>query len=599
MTPLSRWFTKRQTDRDLAAEMAEHLEEKIEQLRSEGLSDEEARMRARRQFGNPTLQQEASRAEWGFNTSEQFAQDIRFGIRILAKTPAFTATAILVLALGIGLNTAMFSAIKAVLLTALPYPEPERIVSVMQSAKDGRLLHASMPDFRDWRAQSQTIQSMATYDYGSATMSGDFRARSIKFATVGAGFFDVVATHAIVGRNFSAGEQKPGGPATTVIGYEFALNVFGTPAGAIGHTVHLNGLAFSVIGVLPPKFDFPDNTQVWIPNDLFPDDSARSAHNYLVLGRLKPGVTIEQTQADMNIVAGRLAATYADDKGYGIRVTSLYDSLTGGIRPALYVLWGAVTLVLLIACVNISNLQLARAAARRKEMGMRTALGAARGRLLRQLLTENILLALAGGALGITLAEIAVKVLRVSAPANIPRIQNLSIDPIVLCFTAALSLLAGFLFGVLPSFDSSRTDVNEALKQGTGKGYDVTHRRCGRALVAGQIALATLLLSSASLLIRSYWKLAHVDTGFSSSGVYLTDVTWPMAADGLPASSPAPHDARDDHPKCGTRPPDPGCRAAPPLRRAPQGWARPSTAPRPTRRSALGTHQPTTVRWRG
>lgn len=463
---------------------------------------------------------------------KQLAQDVRFGIRLLKKAPAFTLTAVLVLALGIGMNTAMFSAIKAVLLTALPYPEPERIVSLMQTDKEGHLIHASMPDFRDWRGQSRTIESMVVYDYGSATMTGDFRTRNAHYAAVGADFFDVMAVQAVIGRTFSGAEQKPGGPPTVALSYELASAIFGTPDAALQRVVHLNGLTFTIIGVMPPKFDFPDGTQVWLPNDLFPDTSSRSAHNYLVLGRLRRDVNIKQAQADMNVVAARLAATYADDKDRGIRVTSLYDSLTGGIRPALYVLWSAVTLVLLIVCVNISNLQLARAGTRRKELGMRAALGASRSRLLRQLFTENVLLAIAGGACGLAVALIAVRILRVSAPGNIPRLENLSIDPAVLCFTAGLALLAGFLFGMLPSFDSSRTDVNEALKQGSGKGSDGAHKHRGRVLVVSQIALAMLLLSSAALMIKSYWKLTHVETGLDTRNVFRTDVTWPASADG-------------------------------------------------------------------
>jgi putative ABC transport system permease protein len=291
-------------------------------------------------------------------------------------------------------------------------------------------------------------------------------------------------------------------------------------------------MAFTVIGVMPPKFDFPDSAQVWLPNDLFPDETGRSAHNYRVVGRLKPGVTVNRAQSDMNIVAARLAKAYVDDRDEGIRVTSLYEYLVSDVRPALLVLLGAVTLVLLIACVNISNLQLARGAARRKEMGMRCALGAARGRLIRQLLTESILLAGTGGLLGLVLAEVAVRIFRIAAPANIPRIQNLGIDPGVLCFTAAISLLVGLLFGVLPSLHSSKTDVNDALKQGTGKGEGVRHKRWGQTLVVGQIALAIVLLSAAALLIKSYWKLAHVETGLASGGVYVTDLTWPASADG-------------------------------------------------------------------
>ena len=533
MNPVSRWLQKRRVEREMADEMAEHLSEKVEQLRAEGLSEGDARALARRQFGNTTLQQEDSRAAWGWNTAEQFWQDMRFGVRVLTKTPAFTATAVIVLALGIGMNTAMFSAVKAVLLSALPYPEPERMVELEQTAKDGHPMNVSFLDFRDWRAQSQAVEHLAVYGAGEATLSGNFLTRRVRMAEVGTGFFSVVATQAAIGRTFNSGEQKPGGPFTLVLGYELAAAAFGTPANAIEKTVRLNGMSFTVIGVMPPRFNFPDTAQLWLPNDLFPDEgTARSAHNYRVVGRLKPGVTVSQAQADMNVIAARLAKEYVDDRDEGIRVTSLHEFLIGGVRPALLTLFGAVTLVLLIACVNISNLQLARAAARRKEMGMRCALGAARGRLIRQLLTESVLLAGAGGLLGLGLAELAVRILRIAAPANIPRIQNLGIDPGVLCFTAGISVLVGLLFGVLPSLDSSKTDVNDALKQGVGKGESVRHKRWGQALVVGQIALAIVLLSGAALLIKSYWKLSHVETGLASGGVYVTDLTWPASADG-------------------------------------------------------------------
>jgi predicted permease len=533
MNPISRWLQKRRVEHEMAEEMAEHLAEKIDQLRDEGHGEADARALARRQFGNTTLPQEDSRAAWGWNALEQFWQDVRFGWRVLTKTPAFTATAVIVLALGIGMNTAMFSAVKAVLLSALPYPEPERMVELRQTAKDGHLMRVSNLDFRDWRAQSRTAEYMAAYYLNQdVTISGSSSTRKARMVGVGSGFFDVVATHAAIGRTFSTDEQRPGGAPTLVFGYEFADAVFGSPANAIQKTVRLNGMPFTVIGVMPPKFNFPDSTQLWLPADLFPDGSDRSAHNYSVAGRLKAGITLSQAQADMNVVAARLAKEYVDDRDRGIRVTSLFEFLTGGVRPALLVLLGAVTLVLLIACVNISNLQLARAAARRKEMGMRCALGAARGRLIRQLLTESVLLAGAGGLLGLALAQVAVRILRIAAPANIPRIQNLGIDPGVLCFTAAVSLLVGLLFGVLPALYSSKTDANDALKQGAGKGEGVRHKRWGQTLVVGQIALAIVLLSAAALLIKSYWKLAHVETGLASGGVYISDLTWPASADG-------------------------------------------------------------------
>ena len=532
MNPLSRWLQRRRVERELAEEMAEHLTEKITQLRSEGYDDDEARLMARRQFGNMSLQQEDSRAAWGWNVVERIWQDVRFGCRVLAKTPAFTATAVLILALGIGMNTAMFSAVKAVLLSALSYPEPERLVELRQVAKDGHLMNVSSLDFRDWRAQSQTVEHMATYGFNSVTLSGSFPAKRARMAAVGSGFFDVTAIAAVIGRTFSAGEQTPGGTPTLVIGYALAEALFGAPANAIQKTVRLNGMAFTVIGVMPPAFNFPDGAQLWLPNDLFPDDSDRSAHNNRVIGRLRRGTPVEQAQSEMDIVAARLAKAYIDDKDKGIRVIPLYEFLVAGVRPALLVLLGAVTLVLLIACVNISNLQLARAAARRKEMGLRSALGAPRGRLVCQLLTESVLLAGAGGAFGLALAALGVRLLRAAAPANIPRIGDLSIDSGVLGFTAGVSILVGILFGVLPSLESSRADVNDALKQGTGKGEAVPRKRWSQMLVVGQISLAIVLLSGAALLIKSYWKLAHVETGLATTGVYLTDVTWPASAYG-------------------------------------------------------------------
>lgn len=532
MNPLSRWAERRRVERELAAEMAEHIAERADGLREEGYSEEEALMLARRQFGNATLMREDSRAAWGWNDVEQLWQDVRFAWRVLRKAPAFTATAVAVLALGIGMNTAMFSAVKAVLLSALPYPEPERMVQLNQTAEDGHLMNVSGLDFRDWRAQSRTMESMAAYGVDSVTISGSFPARRIRMAAVGSGFFRVAATGAAIGRTFSVEEQRPGGPMTLVLGYDLARSLFGAPAEAIQKTVRLNGLVFTVIGVMPPKFEFPGSTEAWLPNDLFPDTSSRSAHNYRVAGRLKPGVTLREAQSDMDVVAARLAKEYVDDRNEGIRATSLYDSVTGSVRPALWILLGAVAMVLLIACVNISNLLLVRAAGRRKEMAMRRALGAGTRRLVRQLLTESVLLAAAGGSAGLALAAFAVRILRASAPPGIPRLENLAIDGGVLWFVAGISLLAGILFGVLPSLESSRADVNEPLKQKAVKGETHSRKGWSQSLVVSQAALAIVLLSGAALLIKSYWHLAHVETGLSSAGVYIADVTWPAAADG-------------------------------------------------------------------
>jgi predicted permease len=533
MNPISRWLERRRVERELADEMAAHVEERIEQLMDDGLSPEEACVRAQRQFGNVTLQKEKSREAWGWKGIEQLTQDVRFGCRVLAKSPAFTVTAVTVLALGIGMNTAMFSAAKAVLLSALPYPEPDRLVKVWQTNKAGRFMRVSWLDFKDWRDQNRSMQQLATYYGDQISLSGDFVPRRIRVGGVSHGFFEALRVHAAIGRTFSREEQKPGGVPAAILGYDLSQAIFGLPAQAIGKSVRLDGTAFTVIGSMPPGFDFPSGAQAWLPTEFFADSSTRSAHNYDVLGRLKASIPIRQAQEDMNVIAARLGKSYIDDKDDGIKVVPLYDEVVRPVRPAFLILLSAVTLVLLIACVNISGLHLARATVRAKELGLRAALGAGRSRLIRQLLTEAVLLAVAGGAAGLALALAGTAVLRHSAPESTPRVENIHVDISMLCFTALLSIGAGLLFGVLPAVASSRTDVSKALKEGSGKSTAGPQlKRWGNALVIGQIGLAFVLLTGATLLLKSYWKLAHVDSGLRSSGVFTTDLILPARLSG-------------------------------------------------------------------
>ncbi len=536
MNPISRWLERKRVERDMADEMAAHIDERIEQLRDEGLSLEEARVKAHRQFGNVTLQKENSREAWGWNGMEQLGQDVRFGCRVLAKTPAFTLTAIVVLALGIGMNTAMSSAAKAVLLSALPYPEPDRLVQVWQTNQAGRFMHVSGPDFRDWRDQNRSMQ-LASYDGDQVTLSGNFPPRRVRIGVVTAGFFECLGVPPAMGRMFNPEEQKIGGRPAAILGYDLSQRLFGLAAQSIGKSVRLDGLEFTVIGIMPPPFDFPFRAQAWIPQELFPDPSTRSAHNYNVVGRVKAGTSIRQAQEDMNVIAAGLAKSYIDDRDEGIKVVPLYEELVGPVRPAFLILLAAVTLVLLIACVNISSLHLARGTVRAKELGLRAALGAGRARLIRQLLTEAVLLAIAGGTVGLALAVAGTAVLRHSAPANIPRLESIRVDTSILCFTALVSIGAGLLFGALPAMAGSHADVNEALKQGSGKSTAGPQlKRWGNALVVGQIGLAVVLLAGATLLLKSYWKLAHVDSGLKSSGVFIADLSWP-ALNGMAVNS--------------------------------------------------------------
>ena len=452
------------------------------------------------------------------------------GWRLLAKTRVFSVTAVAVLALGIGMNTAMFSAVKAVLLSALPYPQPERLVQIWQTSKSGRLMTVSGLDFRDWRAQNRSLTYMASYGFSEEALAGEFRPRRIRAGQVSADFFATMGTAAAIGRTFSRAEQRPGGTPTLLLGYELSQATFGDAARAIGRSVRIDGMAFTVIGVMPPAFDFPNRSQAWMPGEFFPDDSTRSAHNYHVVGRLKDSASMHEAQSDMDVIAGRLARAYIDDKDDGIRLVPLYDEIVGPVRPAFLILLSAVTLVLLIACVNVSNLQMARATVRLKELALRKALGAGRGRLIRQLLTESILLAMAGGTAGLLLGVGGVAVLRHTAPANIPRLESIRVDATILFFTAALSMGAGVLFGVLPALSGSRSNANDALKEGSGKSTaGLQLKRWGNALVVGEVALAIVLLAGAMLLLKSYSKLAHVPSGLRSEGVYTADLSWPTA----------------------------------------------------------------------
>jgi predicted permease len=466
---------------------------------------------------------------------EHILRDLRFGLRLLRQSPAYSVTSITVLALGIGMNTAMFSAVKAVLLSSLPYPDPDRLVQLWQTNKRGAQMTVSGPDFRDWRDQNRAMQHLASLDNTTSTLAGNFTPHRIRMAVVSRGFFEALGTPASIGDALTAQEQKPGGIPAVVLGYALSKSIFGETAPGIGQRVRIDGMAFTVVGIMPLGFDFPDRSQAWIRQEFFGDETARSAHNYHVLGQLKPGVSLAQAQADMNVIAERLAKTYIDDRDQGIRVKPLYEEIVGPTRPAFLVLSAAVGLVLLIACVNISNLQLARATLRVKELALRTAIGAGRGRLFRQLLTESLLLSAAGGLAGLLLAIIGTGLLRHYAPANIPRIERMHLDVGALLFTSGLSILAGILFGIVPALVSSRADVNESLKEASAKTTSgLRFKAWTNILVIAEIGVAVVLLAGAVLLIKSYWKLTHVKSGLNTAGVMTVDISWPVGDMGEP-----------------------------------------------------------------
>ncbi|HEY2016135.1 MAG TPA: ABC transporter permease [Bryobacteraceae bacterium] len=460
--------------------------------------------------------------------------DLRFALRSLRKNPGFTLLAILVMGLGIGANTAMFSVVNSVLLKPLDYQDPSRIVTLSSLWKvSGNHGQVSGPDFHDWHDQSTAFSAMAYYANDStAAVKARSGAEYGSVATVSPEFFRVFQVEPVVGRLFSPEEQVPGSAAAVVISYAYWQSHFGGAGDTLGQTLRLGDKALPIVGVLPPRFHFPEKTDIWFPaNTVFSETTSRSAHNYLVVGRLKPDVTLEQAQAQMKAIGTRLEQQYApSNKNKNVFVNRMSDEMVGDVRMTLYLLLGAVGMVLLIACANMANLLLAKSTARTREIAIRAAVGASRGRIVRQLITESGVLAVAAGVAGLLLAIWGSNVLVELAPQNIPRLTETGIDWRVLVFTFGVSVAASLLFGLAPALHASRVDLNDSLKQGGAR--SVTGGGAGRiraALVVAEIALSVVLLAGAGLLIKSFVALHNVALGFRSDNVLMMAATVPAS----------------------------------------------------------------------
>lgn len=452
---------------------------------------------------------------------ETLLQDLRYAFRMLVKTPGFTIVAIIALALGIGANTAIFSAVNAILLRPLPYTNPDRIVMIWMDntrMKEKEDWH-SYPNYVDYRDQNQVFEEVAAFNDRAFNLMGTGDPERVIGAWSTANFFSVMGVEPRFGRTFTAEEEEPGRDQVVVLGHGLWQRRFGSDPEIVGQPISINGNPRTVIGIMPPGFKFPsERAEVWVPLAFNAQrKQARGAFSLKAIGRLKEGVTIEQARADMTTIATRLEQDYRDAlEGFGVNLVPLHDQTVGKIRPALLVLLGAVGFVLLIACANVANLLLARAASREKELAIRTALGAGRRRIVRQLLTESVMLSLAGGVAGLIIAVWGLDILLALSPEDIPRLNQVNIDPRVLTFTLAVSLATGLIFGLAPALQASRPDLNESLKEG-GRGTTAgAHgRRVRSVLVVSEIALSLVLLVGAGLMIKSFMRLQDVDLGFN------------------------------------------------------------------------------------
>ncbi|MGH9832721.1 MAG: ABC transporter permease, partial [Blastocatellia bacterium] len=462
-----------------------------------------------------------------------FWQDIRYGVRLLGKNPGFTLIAVATLALGIGANAAIFSVVNGVLLRSLPYREPDRIVMLWEAGDRIRNNFVSHLNFSDWRAQSQSFEAVSAYSGrfgGPSTIIGGSEPVRAHAVVVYRDFFNALAVTPVAGRAFSPEESNYGTTPVVVVSHGFWQRNLNADPNLADKKLTIGDRSYSVIGVMPPGFSFPAETDLWLSKEQLDNDtSSRSSHNYIGVARLKPGVTLEQAQAEMTTIARRIAERFPDDSNHNdVTVVSLKDQLTGAIRPALLTLMVAVGFVLLIACANVANLMLARAVGRQREIAIRAALGAGRWRVVRQLLTESLLLAFVGGAAGLLVAYWLISALLALGPATIPRLSEVGIDGRTLAFTLGVSLLTSLLFGLAPALRVSKPNLNEMLKDG-GRTAGAGSGLLRSALVVAEVALTLVLLIGAGLLMRSLWRVLSVNPGFNPEGALTMQMSLPQS----------------------------------------------------------------------
>ncbi|MGB6880059.1 MAG: ABC transporter permease [Candidatus Acidiferrales bacterium] len=522
-------WRKRRADAELDEEVRGYAEMLADEKVTKGVETRQAQREAKMELGGVEQVKERTREVRAGHFLETLWQDLRYGARMLRKNPGFTIVAVLTLALGIGANTAIFTVIKDVLLQPLPYDHPENLIEIWNTYLPTVPLGGLSPgDFADWRRAVTKVSDMAGYAWvqQGANLTGDGDPQRLEISYATSNLFPMLGVKPAAGRLFLPEEDRPGSGPIVILSHRFWQSRFGADPGVIGRSVTLDGLQYSIVGVLSGNSQLLNSPDIWMPLGQFPDDLSEHVHHELVgIARLKPGVTIAQGRAEFEALNRQSAMVYpTEHKNFGLVVRPMQDPSAAEMRQSLLVLFAAVGLVLLIACANIVNLLLARNAVREKEIALRTALGANPWRLVRQLLTESTLLALLGGAVGVALAEVGVRILGAMAPTNLAAVQKVHLDGTVFLFTIAVCVVVGIVCGLLPALQVRKTNANIALKQGTRGAGGFGGRKLHNVVVVMEIALALVPLIGAGLLLRSLHQLLNVSPGFRADHLLTMDI---------------------------------------------------------------------------
>jgi predicted permease len=516
-------FSRRRRYDELSETIREHLDEKIADLMDRGMTREQAESAARREFGNVTRIEERSREVWQWPAMESFWVDIKYALRQLRKSPAFTTVALLTLALGIGANTAIFSVVNSVLLRPLPFHDPARLMMIDEKWLP-RFSHFEAPpqDFLAWKEQSKSFDQLGAFVNMAFNLSEGDRSERISGERITANLPDLLGVKPVLGRTFTQQEDTAGNDHVILLGYSLWKRQFAGNANVLGSIVKLNDVDFTVVGVMPPSFGFPHDAEIWKPMGLTAED-LDGGHFLWGIGRLKQHATPEQAQAEMDAIMPRLRKP----QFWSVNVFPLTTYYTGELKTPLYVLLGATGLVLLIACVNVAGLLLARGSAREPEIALRTSLGASHKRIVQQLLTEGLVLALAGGILGTSFAFISVTAIGKFSLANIPEFDKIAVDHTVLLFTILLTTITGLLFGSLPAIRLSSINLLDPLRSGSKASAGGKRTNFRNILVVSEVAFALVLLTGSSLVLKSFWHLLQVNTGFNPENIVTANVDLP------------------------------------------------------------------------